>query len=54
MGSATQKLAKMVSHKYYRNGVKTDLLDNHDRSLSKAHIQNIAEVGTIAMAKEEV
>lgn len=57
IGSATPKLAKMVSHKYSRNSVdevKTDLESNHGRSISREHIQHIAEtIGTIAIAKEE-
>jgi hypothetical protein len=57
VGSATPKLAKMVSHKYSRNSVdevKTDLESNHGRSLSREYIQSIAEmIGTIALAKEE-
>lgn len=57
VGSATPKLAKMVSHKYSRNSVdevKTDLESNHGRALSREYIQSIAEmVGTIAIAKEE-
>lgn len=54
--SATPKLAKMVANKYSRSSVdevKADFGDNHARSLSRGHIQDIAdEVGTIAMAKE--
>lgn len=57
VGSATPKLAKMISHKYSRNSVdevKTDLENNHSRSLSRKYIQSIAEmIGTIAIAKEE-
>lgn len=57
IGSATPKLAKMVSHKYSRNSVdevKTDLEGNHGRSLSREYIQSIAEmIGTVAIAKEE-
>jgi len=57
VGSATPKFAKMVSHKYARNGVdevKTDLESNHGRSISREYIQSIADiVGTIAIAKEE-
>ena len=57
IGSATPKLAKMVSHKYSRNSVdevKTDFASNHGRSLSREYIQSIAEmIGIIAIAKEE-
>jgi hypothetical protein len=57
VGSATPKLAKMISHKYSRNSVdevKTDLESNHSRAISREYIQSIAEiVGTIAIAKEE-
>lgn len=57
VGSATPKLAKMISHKYSRNSVdevKTDFGDNHGRLISREYIQSIAEiVGTIAIAKEE-
>ncbi len=57
IGSSTPKLAKMVASKYGRDSVdeiKTDLLSNHGRELSRRHIQMIAErVGEIAQAKEE-
>ena len=57
IGSATPKLAKMVSHRYSRNSVdevKTDFAQNHGRKLSRDFIQRIGVlVGTIATAKEE-
>lgn len=57
IGSATPKLAKMISNKYSRSSVdevKDDLQSNHSRQLSRGLIQNIAEaVGTIAILKEE-
>tara|TARA_B100001964_G_C14165916_1_gene569066 strand:+ start:80 stop:1375 length:1296 start_codon:yes stop_codon:yes gene_type:complete len=57
IGSATPKLAKQISNKYSRSSVdevKDDLKSNHSRSLSRGHIQNIAEkVGNIAISKEE-
>lgn len=55
--SATPKLAKMIANKYTRNSadeVKADCLDNHGRSLSRGHIQDVAdEVGAIAITKEQ-
>jgi len=55
--SSTPKLAKMISSKYSRSSVdevKTDLADNHDRDLSRGHIQDLADsVGNIAISKEE-
>ena len=57
VGSATPKLAKMVSHKYSRNSVdevKTDIKSNHGISLCREYIQRIAEmVGLLVTAKEE-
>lgn len=57
IGSATPKLAKMISNKYSRSSVddvKDDLKSNHGRDLSRGHIQNIADnVGNIAIFKEE-
>jgi hypothetical protein len=57
VGSATPKLAKMVSHKYSRTSVddvRTDFESNHGRHLSRDFIQSTAEIiGTIAMLKEE-
>lgn len=57
VGSATPKLAKMIAHKYSRNSVdevKTDLGQNHGRSISRHFIQTIGElIGSIALAKEE-
>lgn len=57
IGSATPKLAKMISNKYSRSSVdevKDDLKSNHGRHLSRGHIQNIADnVGNIAISKEE-
>ncbi len=57
IGSATPRLAKMISNKYSRNSVdevKDDLKNNHGRDLARWHIQNIADqVGDIAISKEE-
>jgi len=57
IGSATPKFAKMIANKYSRNSVdevKADFSDNHNRDLSRSHIQAIAEqVGAIAVDKEE-
>lgn len=57
IGSATPKLAKMISHKYSRGSVdevKTDFENNHGRHLSREYIQSTAEtIGVIAIAKEE-
>ncbi len=57
IGSATPKLAKMISNKYSRNSVddvKTDLESNHGRNLSRGHIQSIADnVGRIAIRTED-
>ncbi len=57
IGSATPKLAKMISNKYSRSSVdevKDDLTSNHGRNLSRGLIQNIADkVGDIAISKEE-
>jgi hypothetical protein len=57
IGSATPKLAKMISNKYSRSSVdevKDDFKSNHGRGLSRRHIQNIADkVGGIAIIKEE-
>ncbi len=58
IGSATPKLAKVISNKYSRmsvDEVKTDLSGNHGREISREFIQNTSDiVGSIALAKEEV
>lgn len=58
VGSATPRLAKMVSNKYSRmsvDEVKTDLSGNHGRETSREFIQNTSDlVGSIALAKEEL
>lgn len=55
--TATPKLAKMIANKYSRSSVdevKSDFSDNHNRNISRSHIQTIAEdVGKIAIDKEE-
>jgi hypothetical protein len=57
VGTATPKLAKMISNKYSRTSVddvKTDFSSNHGRDISRDFIQKTAEiVGAVAIAKEE-
>jgi hypothetical protein len=56
--TATPKFAQQISHKYALGNamsVRTDLEENHNRSIAKSTIQNVADwVGGIACAKEEV
>ena len=53
----TPRLAKQVSHKYVHmnaQAVRKDFQSNHNRTLTKSYIQNMADwVGGIAQAKEE-
>jgi len=55
--SATPKLSKMIANKYSRSSVdevKSDFYENHSRSLSRPHIQDVAEaVGKAAIDREE-
>ena len=55
--SSTPKFAKMVASKYAEFGsarVQHDLRDNHDRSVSRCLVQDIADaVAAVALIKEE-
>jgi hypothetical protein len=55
--SATPKFAQQLSHKYSQGNARAvclDLKENHNRSIAKATVQNIANwVGSIARAQEE-
>ena len=55
--SATPKFAQQLSHKYSQGNVRavcSDLKENHNRSIAKATVQNIADwVGSIACAQED-
>ena len=55
--TATPKFAQQLSHKYSQGNVRAvcrDLKENHNRSIAKATVQNIADwVGGIACAQEE-
>lgn len=56
IGSATPKLAKMVSNKYSRSSVdevREDFQDNHGRELSRGYIQTVSDhIGGVAIDKE--
>lgn len=58
IGTATPRLAKMLSNKYARMNARDtidDLEDNHGRKITLVFLQNVADaVGSIAQAKEEV
>lgn len=55
--AASPRFAQQLSHKYAQgnaNAVCMDLKENHNRTIAKATVQNIADwVGGIACAKEE-
>ncbi len=55
--SATPKFAQQLSHKYSQGNARAvcrDLKENHNRSIAKATVQNIADwVGSIACAQEK-
>ncbi len=55
--SATPKFAQQLSYKYAQGNATAvchDLKENHNRSISKGTVQNIADwVGSIAIAQEE-
>jgi hypothetical protein len=57
VSTATPKFAQQLSHKYSQGNVRAvcrDLKENHNRSIAKATVQNIADwVGSIACAQEE-
>ena len=56
VGSATPKLAQVISNKYSRSSVdevKDDLYDNHGRKISRSNIQVVADkIGDIAIGKQ--
>lgn len=58
IGTATPKLAKMVSNKYARMNARDvieDLEENHGRKITLMFLQNLADtVGSIAQLKEEI
>jgi hypothetical protein len=55
--AATPKFAQQLSHKYSQGNAQSvcaDLEDNHNRSIAKSTVQNIADwVGSISCAQEE-
>jgi hypothetical protein len=55
--SSTPRFAKMVAHKYAEFGagrVLSDLAENHGRQVTKAFVQDVADVvASVALAKEE-
>lgn len=56
--SATPKFAQQLSHKYAQGNAQsvcTDLRDNHNRTIARSTVQNVADwVGAIACAQEEI
>jgi hypothetical protein len=55
--SSTPRFAKMIAHKYAEFGagrVLQDLAENHERRVTKAFVQDVADVvASVALAKEE-
>jgi hypothetical protein len=55
--TSTPRFAKVVSHKFAAGtsaAVRTDLMDNHARTVARSYLQRVAEaVGAVAQAKEE-
>ena len=55
--TSTPRFAKVISHKFSTGSstaVRTDLMDNHARTVARSYLQRVAEaVGAVAQAKEE-
>ena len=56
MVTSTPRFAKVISHKFSIDSstvVRTDLMDNHARTVARSYLQRVAEaIGAVAQAKE--